>query len=421
MKSVFLKFKYPLILIIIGLLWVVFLDYVLQIKFQSFVFPDSESYIIASENLFYLNKVDEIRPSLIAAINGIPLLFGYSSNSLFFYNTVINLIFWLTIVVLVYQIILQFNSHKIAFLLALLYLFSVGSLVLIFQVLSETPFTFLLLLSMFFFQKYFNSNNVKHASFGLSLLIISVLIKPMSFGLGLVILVLFFFKLKKIFLHEWSFLVYFSLLLVVLQMYSMKKTYGNFTISYIDTYTYYNYLGTRADCLKNNTEFVQCDNYRYRYFNTLSLSEGKKEAFRDMKNQISDNKVNFVKAYFINIYFNSYRGSGYFYQFKNVNKTNYFEFVKLTFRGISKLQNIFYTMIGVFLSFNFLKKSNKELNFFKIVSICIGYIFLMSGISSDQGDRFHIVFYPLVIVLIGKQLKDKIESIKPSFALLQTI
>ncbi len=411
MKSVFSKYKHPFILIVIGLLWVCFLDFVLQIKFQSFVFPDSESYLLASENLYYLHKADIIRPSLIAAINGFPLLFGYSIDSLFVWNTVINLFFWLAIVVLVYQIILQFLSQKIAFLLALLYLFSVGSLVLIFQVLSETPFTFLLLLSMFFFQKYFKNNQVKYASFGFSILIISVLIKPMSFGLGLMLLVFFFFKLKKIVLDKWSFPIYVSILIVVFHMYTMKKNYGDFTISYIDTYTYYNYLGTRADCLKNNTEFVQCDNYRYKYFNTLSLSEGKKEAFRDMKKQVTTNTVNFVKAYFINIYFNSYRGSGYFYEFKNVNKTSYFEFVKIIFRGISKLQNIFYTMIGVFLAFSYLMKNRWELNFIKVVSLCIVYIFLMSGISSDQGDRFYVVFYPLVMVLLGFYIlkKNKIQ------------
>jgi 4-amino-4-deoxy-L-arabinose transferase-like glycosyltransferase len=382
------------------------------------VFPDSESYILASENLYYLHKADIIRPSLIAAINGFPLLFGYSIDSLFFWNTVINLIFWLAIVLLIYQMALQFVSQKIAFLLALLYLFSVGSLVLIFQVLSETPFTFLLLLSLHFFQKYFNNNQVKHVSFGFSLLIISILIKPMSFGLGIILFVFFFYKLKKIFLDKWSLPIYVSILLVFFHMCTMKKNYGNFTISYIDTYTYYNYLGTRADCLKNNTEFVQCNNYRYQYFNTLSLSEGKKEAFRDMKKQITSNTINFVKAYFINIYFNSYRGSGYFYEFKNVNKTSYFEFVKIIFRGISKLQNIFYTMIGVFLAFNFLKKNRRELNFIKVVSFCIMYIFLMSGISSDQGDRFHIVFYPFVIILIAKFINDK-SSIKRFSAPLQ--
>ena len=106
MKSVFTKYKHYFILIVIGLLWVCFLDFVLQIKFQSFVFPDSESYILASENLYYLHKSDIIRPSLIAAINGFPLLFGYSIYSLFLWNTVINLIFWLAIVVLVYKIIL---------------------------------------------------------------------------------------------------------------------------------------------------------------------------------------------------------------------------------------------------------------------------------------------------------------------------
>jgi hypothetical protein len=30
-----------------------------------------------------------------------------------------------------------------------------------------------------------------------------------------------------------------------------------------------------------------------------------------------------------------------------------------------------------------------------------------SGISSQQGDRFHIVFFPVVIILIGKMYAEK--------------
>lgn len=407
MKLFLEKYKHPFILIAIGMVWIVFLNFILQINCQTFVFPDSESYLLASENLYHFHKTDIIRPSLIAAINGFPLLFGFSKSTLFLWNTFVNLISWFAIVVLIYQMVSKLATQKIAFFSALIYLFSVGSLIIVFQVLSETVFALMLLLSLYFFQKYYNSKEAKYISIGISLLILSVLIKPVSLGLAVILLLLFFFKLKAILFKKWSLPLYFSLFIFIFHMYSMKKTYGDFTISYIDAFTYYNYLGTRADCLKNNTKFAQCDNSRYRYFNTLSLTEGKKVAFDDLKNQIATNKVNLLKAYFTNISFNTWRGSGYFYEFNNVNKTSYFELAKIVFRGISKLQNIFYTLIGIVLSFYFLTRKIKEFNFIKMVSLFVLYIFFISGISSDQGDRFHIVFYPFVILLLVTYCLEK--------------
>ena len=401
------KYKYTFLLIAIGIVWIGFLNFILQIKGQTFVFPDSESYLLASENLYLFHKTDTIRPSLIAAINGFPLLFCLSKNALFLWNTFVNLICWFAIVQLIYQIVSKFTTQKIAFFLSLVYLFSVGSLIIVFQVLSETVFALMLLLSLYFFQKYFENKNEKYISIGISLLILSVLIKPVSLGLVVILLLLFFIKLKKILFRKWSLPLYFSVFVLIFHMYSMKKTYGDFTISYIDAFTYYNYLGTRANCLKNNTKFVQCDNSRYRYFNTLSLAEGKKVAFEDMKNQMTNNTLNLVKAYIINLSYNTYRGSGYFYEFKNVNKTSYFELAKTVFRGISKLQNIFYTLIGIVLSVYFLTRKIKEMNFIKMVSLFVLYVFLISGISSDQGDRFHIVFYPFVMLLLVAYFLEK--------------
>ena len=412
MKLLLAKYKYPFLLVAIGLVWIVLLNYILQIKWQTFVFPDSESYLLASENLYLFHKTDIIRPSLIAAINGFPLLFGFSKISLFAWNTFVNLIAWLAIIQLVYRIISKFATQKIAFFSTLIYLFSVGSFIIVFQVLSETVFALMLLLSLYYFQKYFESKAIKYISIGISLLVLSVLIKPVSLGLVAILLLIFFFKLKKVVFNKWSLVIYFSLFILIFHMYSMKKNYGDFTISYIDSFTYYNYLGTRADCLKNDMEFKQCDNARYRYFNTLSLAEGKKEAFRDMKMQVTTNAVNLAKAYFTNIFYNTWRGSGYFYEFKNVKETPYFETVKTLFRGISKLQNIIYTLFGVIVSLYFLSRNRMEINFIKIVSLFVLYIFLISGISSDQGDRFHIVFYPLVIILIACFLKLKSTNLK---------
>jgi hypothetical protein len=81
----------------------------------------------------------------------------------------------------------------------------------------------------------------------MAVLFLAALVKPLSLGLGFLLLLYYFKKLKAIFINKFSPFIFISLSLIFLQMYSLKKDYGDFTISYIDSFTYYNYLGTRAD------------------------------------------------------------------------------------------------------------------------------------------------------------------------------
>jgi hypothetical protein len=192
---------------------------------------------------------------------------------------------------------------------------------------------------------------------------------------------------------------------------NMKKNYSDFTITYIDAFTYYNYLGTRADCLKNGTEFKQCDNKRHAYFNTFSLTESKKVASNDIKEQLSNNTFNFVKAYFINVYKNSTGGCGYLGVISNKNNTSYFEKTVLLFKVLAKIQNIVFSILGLLLSIYFLSKKPRHIDFVKLVAVVILYIMLLSAISSDQGDRFHVVIFPLVLILVAEFRARKITPI----------
>ena len=235
MKLVPVKYKYSFLLIEIGIVWIILLNFILQIKGQTFVFLDSESYLLASENLYLYHKTDTIRPTFIAAINGFPLLFGFSKNALFLWNTFVNLICWFAIVELIYKIVSKLAPQKNAFIFSLVYLFSVGSLIIVFQVLSETVFALMLLLSLYFFQKYFDNKEAKYITIGMSLLVLSILIKPVSLGFVVVLLLLFFVKLKSILFSKWSLPLYFSLFVLLFHMYSMKKTYGEMDLCFTES------------------------------------------------------------------------------------------------------------------------------------------------------------------------------------------
>ncbi len=402
MKDFFLKYQYQLYLFSICILWIIILNFFLQIFKQNYIYSDTESYIRASTDLYLKYKPNDIRPSLIAAINGLPLLFGLNKSALFNWNMVINLAFWFATVLFIYSLCSKLITKKAAFYLALIYVFTLGSLLIVFEFLSETVFTFFLLISLVLFQKFNSSKKILFLSIAFSTIVLSMLIKPASLFLFVGVCVLFGLgELKKFIGSKFSVIVYISLFIVFGHMHFMKSNYGNYTISYIDSFTYYNYLGTKADCLKTKKEFIQCNNERYRYFNTFSLPDGKKVAYEDIKKQVSNNKFNLIRAYFSNMTGNSSKASGYFYMFENKNNASNFEIYKLIFRGISRLQTLFYSLIGLLLSIRILTRSN-ETKIIKITAFTILYIISISAISSDQADRFHIVFYPLVLILIAK-------------------
>ena len=412
MKQLFKKYNCHFLLTSIGISWIVFLNYVLQINTQKFQFPDTLSYLIASENLYKLQLVDAGRPTLIMFIHGFPYLFGFSKWALFSWNFVVNCISWLLIITLLFEILKSFANQKSAFVFTLIYIFTIGSAVINFHVLSETIFTLFLFASLYYFHKFYLSKRFIFLSVGFSLLILSVLIKPVSLVILFFILLFYTKPLLKNIKNRWSLLIFFSFMALFFHLVLMKNQFGNYTISYIDSFTYYNYLGTRAEGLKTNAEFVQCDNARFDYFTSLSLSEQKNEAFKDFKTQLTTNKWNLCKAYFINIYTNSFKGCQALFEYKNNNKTSYFEASKFFFRAASLLQNALFTIIGISLSVYFLLQRKKRNEGIVIASFTIIYIFLISGISSEQGDRFHLVFYPQIIVLAAYFLKDKVSKFK---------
>ncbi len=408
MKKFLQKYKFQFYLVTIGIFWLLILNFFLQIFQQNYIYADTESYIRASVDLYFFHKPNEIRPTLVAAVNGLPFFFGFAKSSLFLWNIVLNFILWLATVLLIYSFCSKIVNPRKAFYIALIYVFTLGSLLVVFEFLSEPLFSFFLLVPLILFQKYDDTKRISFLSIGLSLLILSMLIKPVSLLLFVGVCFLFGFKVfVKVIQNKSSIAIYISIIIVLTHLQSMKNNYGNYTLSYIDAFTYYNYLGTKADCYKQGTKYVQCNNARYIYFNKFSLPDSKEIAFKDIKYQITENTFNFIKAYFVNVIGNSCGGSGYFYAFENKKGMYNFEIYTIIFRGISRIQCLLYSLIGILLSLYYFFK-NKTNKIIKIISFSIIYIIGISAISSDQGDRFHIVIYPLILILFAKFISKKI-------------
>ena len=189
-------------------------------------------------------------------------------------------------------------------------------------------------------------------------------------------------------------------------MYSLKKNYGDFTISYISSITYYNYLGDKADCYKKGIEYLPAKTERSKKYGLLSSHEMKKTAENDFKSQFNNNTYNLFKAYLFCMYSNTHKGNYIVSECNNEKGTSYFNVFYFLFKAISKLQNILFTIFGVSLSFYCLLNFKKIDKFYLINAAFILYIFFISAISCFQCDRFHIVFYPIVLLLLLFFLKN---------------
>ncbi len=167
-------------------------------------------------------------------------------------------------------------------------------------------------------------------------------------------------------------------------------------------------------CFKTNSPFSQSNNPRANYLEKLSFPEQKTVATNDFINQIETNKLNLFKAYFSNLFDNTKSPCGFIEDLKNVNNSNYFNPIQDILVVISKYQNRIFTMLGFVLALFYFFKSYKNEMLYWLISFYILYTFLISGISSSQGDRFHIVFFPMVILLVAKWYSDRYENKKSS-------
>lgn len=401
------KYKVQLILIFIGFICFSAVSYLLQLHHQSYIFPDSYSYLLSIKQLYFEHTLNDHRPFLFSFLSGIPLFLDTAIVNIFNWSLVLNLFSWLGTSLLLYKILSNFYKNNIAYLFSIFNLLLVGSIAICFHFLTEPIFTFFLIIIFYYIQKFEITKESKFLSIAISLLLLSLLIKPILKFFILMVFAFYFKHFGKMLKTKFSFYLVIPIFLVFFQMYSLKRNYGDFTLSYIDTATYFNYLGTKADCYKNNIEFEQGHNQRHSYFSKFSPKDGKKIALNDLKNQFRNNKINLLKAYFSNLYINSTKGSASVFACENVNNRKKFEIFLFFFKAITKAQNIILTVIGLILAFHTLIRWRKSMSFIVTVSVAFLYIFFISGISSDQGDRLHLIFYPLVIIMIVNWLSLK--------------
>ena len=407
MIKILTKFKYQIILIIIGIVWIAFLNELMQIIGQNNICNDCDNYRESASYLYHNFKTHYFRPIGMAIVTGLPYFFGATDVSIYKFSLIINIITWLGTALLLFNFLKKQLTINIALLWTLLF-YSIISFVFInFQLLTESIFTFLMVTVFYFLDKYFNSKSFYFLSIGISILLFAMLIKPSIKFFAIVIFIYFGKTLITDYKSKSMLFIYFSLMLIAFQHIKMKYDYGNYTLSYIDSFTYYNYLGSKAFYFKTNDTLNQNNNKRANFLANFSYPEQRNIATKDLLNQIRNNKINLIKAYISNLSENTKTPNTTISTLKNLKNNSYYHSLKKCLIIISKYQNRFFTIIGFILALYYLLYYYKQDYVCSLIGLYILYIIVVSGVSCSQGDRFHIVFFPFVIILMARFYNKK--------------
>jgi hypothetical protein len=418
MKSFLLKYKYHFIVIFVGLCCIEVLNFLLQLNKQTLVYPDCSNYLESAQNLYFKFSGHYYRPILMAFITGIPYLFGSSDAGIFQWSFVVNVFCWLGTSVILFEILKNSIKEKVAFWFAILPFFILGNIILNYHLLTENIFVFFIMFAFYLLFQYYKTSKFWYLSLSLSLLLSSMLIKPGAKFFGIIILLFFAKEILKNYKQKSMIFLYGSLLMITIQVVGMKVQFGDFTISYIDGVTYHNYICSKAECFKSGTEYDQINNSRAENLFSLDFTDQKKVAFEDLKHQVQTNFQNLVKAYFSDVIENSKTGNACIEDLKNYENKTDFPFWKKLIFNFSKWQNRIFTLLAILLSTLFLYTNFRKERKFFFVALFITYIIVLSGISCGQGDRFHLVTFPFVILLLAKFLSET-KRFKPFFEPLQ--
>ena len=416
----------------IAFLWLLVVFFMLQLNQQHTIYPDASSYLKAGQLLAQDFTPHHYRPYGMAIYSSLPRIFGPGSQTIFSHIKFINIPVWLLSIALLFLTLQYYTTSKKAFFISLVYVSCVGIVILNTLLLSEIPWIAMMLLGLYGLTKYRFERKQLWLALGISVIILSILIRPISKYIIILLLLIYWKELWLLLKTHLKFILAGSVLLLVFQCGMMSSTYGNFTVSYIDFYTVHHYLTDKASMkdqyienkngLATNLSFKDYQELIYSKRDSLHLLitefqyEGDKKPGRSYSEQQQFAKTQFTQALFKNPtgLFSTYLGnelenlimpSLYIKNAENINNTAIFESSKTTFYWLSHFQNVGFSILGlcsIILTFVlWLKKKIvfKQDKIILFLAMTLLYTMLVMGISADQYDRLNIPNYAMILIL----------------------
>lgn len=363
------RFRNEIILLVLALGWLFLLAVSLQLKPELSFIGDDWSYLEAASTLYFEFLPDETRPLGIAAIYGLPLLFTDNLDHAISWGLTLNLLCWLVSVFVVRWIVIARCGNEFrGIFYAFAALLCVANLAIAFRFLPEPIVILLLLVAVLFLSRFEQSGALNDLSVALAVLLFMVLIQPVVMGIVAIVSMYHFRSLKKLLVHQRSWLVYLMLALVSVQV------------------------------MAKNT-----------------LSHGRPQtATGDVSGSLQYTNAHPVAAYFGRLYENASEGSVIVGETFNAEHTLVFGPAQFFFKTLSKLQNVLLTLIGVVLSVHIGLKRRKMPGFLKVTAAVTLYIVLISGLSCFETTRFHLVCFPIVILMVSEFRAQKKAGVEPA-------
>ncbi len=388
-----------------------------QVTEIKFIYPDAQSYMRAARYLYTQHFfADPVRPFGYPAIVGIPYMFGAADATVIWFGIFINFIFLLLSVYVIYDIISSY-APRAAFAMTLLFIFSFSNLLMVYQLMTEIFFIFILLLVAANLLKYLQSGKERNLWIGIGALCYSVIVRPICLYFALMALLIYLLLyIRKRNFKGIAFIILVYVATIGLQSANMYRCYGRYTLSFIQNYTLYKYLIVKAQYLQQGrpgkfgdfyelkdkqynellAPYASPDNIKQYWY--VSDDYTKQEVTKTMK----ESKSAVLKSYLYNVVENARSGCGVLEVLRTNDKK--LPAVKML-AAATKYQNILFTLMLLLLTpVVFLygvikyKRLSRVYLFPVIILIMTSYIVLTAGISFWQADRFNFVCYPFFIL-----------------------
>lgn len=366
---------------------------------------DERSYFEAAKLFWENNTVSPVRPIGMSILLGFPLMISDTLKEFIFWNTLLNFMLWMGSFIMIFNILfLQTNKRVWSLIGTSIFGMGISSFIHSLVILSEIPFIFFTTVFVYLLALFFQKKQIKHLIYAITVVLFLALIKPVIWYFSIAISMTLLVVYRKMKWRNKSLFVFFLMIgLLVFQMTSMKKQYGNYSLSYSGKVAWYYYLGSQAKALAiNESDYMTVRMNRYSRYDQLSWINKSRVANEDIKHQLLNNTNNIIKSSLKNIKTTFTLGNAILkYELLTAKKGN----SKLTrLYQLSVFQNkgymLFLLINGLLLLFGVLSKRKTMIDsrFECILFLLSCYLFSFTGMVSTQGDRLTLIVQPLILI-----------------------
>lgn len=411
------------------LVWFVLVSLLLHLPGNAsdpaFVPLDAISYEEAGQ-LLLSGQASPIRPwgyALLTALGN-----GVSQGVIQPLLLVLQVLCWLMTALFIYHVSARFLKSYGKYLPLIVYALSPSHILFSWLTLTETVFTFLIILASWLMLRFVLEPERPRWLVWVNLVLAFACVVRPSLQIPVMVMLLWtgwelWFRKPR---RPRVFAAAFAgvLLIIGFQSVRMHKDYGQYTLSFIGKITLYKYLGSLSQSLAENrdlrlvrNERDSVQNHRFTATDPAAYWKQRTDFYdADFKTQWAEHKGLIFKAWLINIRQNISEPNAILAELKHQNQVPGFGIVRFIFYKWSAFLNLLMHVLLLpaallLLVYQWIRQ-RRLLPEGKVLAAAFAallalFLLLISGISNWQGDRFSMVYYPLIlfslVLLLSKE------------------